>query len=197
MKYGKEEGKQKFDVEDDIRLRKPIIQYLQKDIQERKNILRCLRHSTRLTDVIFPYCFVRKYKLQNVVVYEDDSCGLLYVLQEGKRMYFPAAWSRGAVVKYYNGLLIEQDAQSPHRYEYGSFRVEQGDVVVDVGTAEGNFALLVAERARKLYLFEGDVSWLEPLRKTFEPWHEKVTIVNKYHAACVKNVCVKRPEGGK
>lgn len=34
------------------------------------------------------------------------------------------------------------------------FQVEEGDVVLDVGVAEGNFSMEIIERASKIYLFE-------------------------------------------
>jgi len=37
-----------------------------------------------------------------------------------------------------------------------------------------------AERAEKIYLFERDEKWIEALEKTFEPWHGKIGIINKY-----------------
>ncbi|MDR0539245.1 MAG: FkbM family methyltransferase [Spirochaetaceae bacterium] len=103
-----------------------------------------------------------------------------YVMHNGKRLYFKRGWNEDAVRGYYNGLLLEQDADSPHRYEYGDFRVEGGDTVADIGAAEGNFALDAVERAGALFIFEADTDWLAALEKTFEPWKEKVVIVNKF-----------------
>lgn len=51
-------------------------------------------------------------------------------------------------------------------------------IVADIGVAEGNFGLEIVERVRELYLFECDESWIEALKATFEPWKEKVHIVN-------------------
>ena len=53
-------------------------------------------------------------------------------------------------------------------------------MLVDVGVAEGNFALSVQEDASKLFLFEADKERIEPLNATFEPWKNKVLIVNKF-----------------
>ena len=86
----------------------------------------------------------------------DNEKGMCYVLYDSKRLYFKKGWSEERVQGYYNSLLIEQDAASPHRYESADFRVREGDVVVDAGVAEGIFALSVVERAKELYLFEAD-----------------------------------------
>ena len=60
------------------------------------------------------------------------------------------------------------------------FKIANGEVLVDIGVAEGNFALGAAEKASKLILFETDTEWIEALNATFEPWKEKVLIVNKF-----------------
>jgi hypothetical protein len=92
-----------------------------------------------------------------------------YVLHENKRLYFPEAWETEFIRAYYNGLCIEQDKDSPHRYEVGGYVVQEGDVIADVGTAEGIWALNNAEKAEKLYLFEHDREWIKVLCKTFYP----------------------------
>jgi hypothetical protein len=105
---------------------------------------------------------------------------MCYVLHDGKRLYFPKTWDEERVKAYYNAISSEQDIDSPHRYETADFHVEEGDVIVDVGSAEGNFALDVVERAKKLYLFEVEPIWIEALEATFAPYKNKVVIVNKY-----------------
>ncbi|MDR0737564.1 MAG: FkbM family methyltransferase, partial [Prevotellaceae bacterium] len=65
-------------------------------------------------------------------------------------------------------------------YETAGFHVSESDVVVDAGVAEGNFALSVIEKVKKIYLFEMDKAWITALEATFAPWKEKVVIVNKY-----------------
>ena len=127
----------------------------------------------------FPYEFIKNYNQNSISVYFDIDCDMYYVLHENKRLYFKTNWTEEQVKEYYNSLLIEQDIDSPHRYEYGTFRVNN-DIVADIGAAEGIFALSVVERAKKIYLFEADASWIPVLEKTFEPWSNKVVIVNKF-----------------
>ena len=55
-----------------------------------------------------------------------------------------------------------------------------GDVVVDIGAAEGIFALSIIDRASKVYLIECDEAWIEALRLTFSPYADKVKIISKY-----------------
>ena len=69
--------------------------------------------------------------------------------------------------------------KSPHCYVTHDFNVANDDVVLDVGCAEALFALDVIDRASKAYIFEYEKEWRRPLRLTFEPFAEKVTIVEK------------------
>jgi len=110
----------------------------------------------------------------------DETNQLLYIFQDKKKVYFKRSWTRSDVRNNYNDLLIEQDEQSPHRYLNKDFTVQEGSVVVDIGTAEGNFALSVIDKVSMMYLFETDTEWIEALNATFAPWSNKVKIINKY-----------------
>jgi hypothetical protein len=133
------------------RLKIKIVKYLRKNKEQYKwgNIEDILSFYKNNSFSTFPYNYTNKYKSKDVVVYADDDCNMKYVLHDKKRMYFKMSWSEETIKKYYNDLLIEQDIDSPHRYEYNNFQVNEGDIVVDVGVAEGNFALSVVERAKK------------------------------------------------
>jgi len=126
------------------------------------------------------YYFQDLYIEDSIEVYDDKGNGLRYVLLDGKKLYFKKRWSKKRIRKSFNELRREQDSQSPHCYENEAFKVEQDDVLVDIGAAEGNFALSVVEKASRIVLFESNKEWLEPLRATFGPWKEKVTIVQKF-----------------
>jgi len=129
---------------------------------------------------MFPYYFQDEYIEDTIEVFKDKDKGLRYVLLDGKKLYFKRRWSSGRIRKGFNELRREQDLKCPHRYENESFKVETGDVIVDIGVAEGNFALSVVEKASRIILFESNKEWLEPLTATFEPWKDKVTIVKKF-----------------
>jgi precorrin-6B methylase 2 len=129
---------------------------------------------------VFPYPFARSYRASDVQVFKDESSGLHYVLMEEKKLYFKRSWSKQKIAAMFNSLRKEQDKLSPHRYLTDSFLVNPGDVIVDIGAAEGNFSLSVIERAGQVILFEKDEEWIEALRATFDPWKEKVIVVNKY-----------------
>jgi phospholipid N-methyltransferase len=130
---------------------------------------------------VFPYTFVFDYDLERVKVFKDDKKGLYYVIHKGKRLYYSRGFHSEAEVKnHYHCISIEQDENSPHRYIHENFNVEENDVVIDIGAAEGNFSLEIVERAKTLYIFETDISWIEALNATFEPWKGKVHIINKF-----------------
>jgi hypothetical protein len=129
---------------------------------------------------VFPYNFTKNYNADGIIVFIDDECKMKYILHENKRMYFPEGWEANTISNYYNGLLIEQDPKSPHRYETNDFHVKEGDIIADIGSAEGMWALSNVENSKKIYLFECEKEWIKPLRKTFEPWKEKVHVINKY-----------------
>jgi len=128
----------------------------------------------------FPYEYTEKYYLADIDVFYDISCNMYFVLHNGKKLYFPRSYKIEKIVDIYRYLCIEQDVESPHRYETMDYKVKAGDVIADIGTAEGIWALDNADVAKKIYLFECERKWIEALRKTFEPWKEKVVIVNKY-----------------
>ena len=129
---------------------------------------------------VFPYHFQNKYNADDIEVFNDQAKGLRYVMLEGKRLYFKKRWSNKRIRHSFNELTKEQDRESPHRYLNEQFKIEDGEILVDIGVAEGNFALGAVEKASRLILFETDKEWIEALNATFEPWKEKVLIVNKF-----------------
>ena len=129
---------------------------------------------------VFPYHFQNQYIAENIEVFDDHVKGLRYVMLDGKKLYFKKRWSKKRIRHSFNELTKEQDHQSPHRYLTDQFKIEDGEVLVDIGVAEGNFALGAVEKASRLILFETDKEWIDALNATFEPWKEKVLIVNKF-----------------
>ncbi|MDR3198566.1 MAG: FkbM family methyltransferase [Planctomycetaceae bacterium] len=164
------------------RKQKEIVNYfrtLDKNNQE-PEVLEIINYLQNNPFSVFPYDYTKKYIPDNIDVFTDKKYNMLYVLHENKRMYFPKGWEEDEVQNYYNRLLIEQDADSPHRYESDSIRVNNRDILADIGAAEGIFALANIEKSEKVYLFECDNDWIKALEKTFEPWKEKITLVNKF-----------------
>ncbi len=138
---------------------------------------------------VFPYDFNDQYVASEIEVHEDREKGLRYVFLDGKKLYFKKKWSKNRIRKTFNGLLKEQDKRCPHCYENDTFKVEEGDVILDIGAAEGNFALSVVEKASRIILFESNNDWIEALNATFEPWKSKILIVNKFVGDVTNSEC--------
>lgn len=128
----------------------------------------------------FNYEFIFDYEDRDVAVFRDEECGLLYVVEDGKRLYFKRGIADPRLAAdYYNAMCKEQDPRSPHCYTTPAHGV-RGGVVLDLGAAEGLFALRRVAQAEALYLFECDPGWIEALERTFKPFADKVHLVPKY-----------------
>lgn len=127
----------------------------------------------------YPFASALPYEHMDVDVEMDMESKLPFVLHRGKKLFFPERYSLEMVKREYIRLLIEQDPQSPHRY-IPSYDELKDRVLLDVGAAEGIFALDTIELVNRVYLFEYEEFWQDALLKTFEPWQEKVTIVRKF-----------------
>ncbi len=109
-----------------------------------------------------------------------------YVIHKGKRLYFPHDYTEEmAGMQYRRFIEVENllgggyTKKAPHQYQTENFKVEEGDVFVDVGAAEGLVALDVVDKSSKVILIESDSYWLPSLKASFEPYKEKCTIVHK------------------
>lgn len=119
-------------------------------------------------------------------VHIDETCNLPYIIfktVEGKkrRMYYPRDGSSQVQCddgkKYVFDVLREQIPTSPHLYVKGTHKVNEGDVLIDAGVCEGNFALRYADICSKIYLFESDKKWFEPLYYSFKDCWDKVEFI--------------------
>jgi len=162
-----------------------ILRYYATHPDESKKYSEELAYMEETQEIItFPY---RKLKqLDYVESGYDDTAHLPYVLHENRRLYFPKNWTKDRCADMYRYYIEDENLlggnyreKAPHQYQTDSFKVEDGDVLVDVGCAEALLSLDVIERVKKVYLIESDEMWLEPLRHTFEPYKDKVVIVNK------------------
>lgn len=129
-----------------------------------------------------PYNAQKEY----MEVFNDEEKGLKYTFFEGKRMYLSRkyhSYIRKDEKLYVNDMWSEQDLNSPHLYIEGEVKVNEGDILIDAGVAEGNFSLHNIDKVKKLYIVECDEEWVEALRYTFAPWKNKVVICSK----CLSN----------
>jgi hypothetical protein len=136
-------------------------------------------HMGRYGVTHYPGNFELSYKNRDIPILKDEDCGLIYVMHNGKRLYCLRESSEEEFRNYYRGLITEQDEDSPHRY-VNSYQDLSGKVLLDIGSAEGIFALDTIEYVDYAYLFECEEQWIEALEKTFEQWKDKITIIRKY-----------------
>ncbi len=114
-------------------------------------------------------------------VFYDSEKELFWVNYRDKRLYLKRSINTvESVLEVMNMLAAEQEPSSPHCYVSDAFNVSRGDVIFDIGCAEGNFALSMVDLAEKIYMFEVDKEWIEALNYTFAPYKEKICIVPKY-----------------
>lgn len=182
MKEIKRASRRKSKSESRRLLKGRILEYYSSQNQDDldQDLKEAIDYVTKKDITYIPYPYVDGYDPQGVEVHFDSECKMLFVIHEGKRLYFPRKMKKGRVQNVYNYLLVEQDVRSPHCYQNGSFEIEQDDILFDVGAAEGIISLATIEIVKKIFIFEVEERWIEALNKTFEPWKEKVEIINKY-----------------
>ena len=130
---------------------------------------------------VFYYDSVKKTEMYKV--YKDEKNNYNYVWFEGKKLYLAKSYSQYIKINeedYIYDIWAEQDQNSPHLYESGEVVVKEGDILVDAGVCEGNFALHHIDKVKKVYLIECDKEWMEALKLTFAPYKEKVVFCNKF-----------------
>ena len=112
----------------------------------------------------------------------DDDHYMPYVMFAGKRMYLPQNYpfvtENGK--QYATGLEFEQQEGSPHTYITDDIYIKEGDVVVDAGVCEGNFAIKYIDKVSKLYLIECAPIWMDMLKLTFRDYLDKIVFCQKY-----------------
>lgn len=144
--------------------------------EEHREIVNFLRHNPAR---VLNYSFVDEMEKSYVQVFRDDE-GMMYLLHNGEKMYFPRNWTEQMIREYYLTIMEEQYKDSPHCYLTQELLAQKYDTIVDIGGAEGVFALDMIEHTKKIYIFEAETYWKEPLEKTFMPWRNKVIVIPKY-----------------
>lgn len=121
----------------------------------------------------------------------DASCGLPYIHfktigGERRKMYFPPDKEFSALEgeNFVVDILLEQRPTSPHVYTKDNHQVRAGDVLIDAGVCEGNFALRYVDICSKLYLFEPETKYVAALQQTFKDYRDKVKIIPR----CVTDI---------
>lgn len=130
------------------------------------------------------YDFVDRYMQMDFDMVYDSEHDMRYIPYKGRRMYFPSAWHEDRIIDYFRNLVSEQDDYSPHCYRKNGYEVLRGDVILDIGAAEGIFALDHLDEAGYIYLVEADEEWVKALKQTFHNDGDKVKII--YGRVCRK-----------
>ncbi len=161
-----------------LRLKYRVYRYLTENKSRNKTeiekILRYAKGHFWNLDML-SYEYTRKYHYKEIKVQSDEQ-NKKFVWVQGKKLYWKEVIRNRWIQKGVNSLLIEQDMDSPHRY----LAPKEGWIIADIGAAEGIFALMHIEKAKKVYLFECDPEWISVLQRTFAPWKEKVEIIHKF-----------------
>ncbi len=164
----------------DRKLLRTINRYFVDHPDEKDSFQEELDYLNRLKTIdMIPYDLSLDIDIPSIKVYHNSAHDLMYIVHQGKALYFPQNATIDQVRFMYVCLIKEQHPMSPHRYLSDGFSIQPSDVFMDVGAAEGMISLELVETARSMILFESDPRWLKPLTATFEPWAEKVTIVPK------------------
>lgn len=130
---------------------------------------------------MYCYPFYDEYLYKFVPINYDVSNSLYYGIYAGKRMYLAKKFNTEQKARaYFNAVTMEQDSRSPHCYWNNKNMKNVFGVGVDVGAAEGIYALSIIEQIEHIYLVEADEGWVEALGYTFAPYENKVTIINKF-----------------
>lgn len=161
------------------------------DAQEFQGILdRIMMHGLS----VYNYDFVDNYDFRQYIdkIQYDGQVKMYYFLRNGKKMYISRKYNTAEMAAVcYKNICLEQDESSPHRYISKDFNITEGGILVDIGTAEGFFALDNIHNFRKIYLLECDANWIEALNKTFsDDIGKKVMIVPKFASDTNDSNCI-------
>ena len=105
-----------------------------------------------------------------------------YACFDNKRIYLSENPEEAR--RYFEGLVREIESEgNPHRYlapDEDGIDIPDNCILADIGAAEGYFGIRHIEKCKKVYFFECDKNWLKYLRKTCEPFGDRVEIVEGY-----------------
>lgn len=129
------------------------------------------------------YCdpFYDAYMQRKMPVFYDEEYSLYYGIYQEKRMYLSKKYDNEKKAEtYFRYACMEQNERSPHGYLSEHFQVKKGETGIDIGAAEGIFALRVLEEIGHIYLIEADEDWCSALAVTFRDYLDRVTIIRGF-----------------
>jgi FkbM family methyltransferase len=92
-----------------------------------------------------------------------------------KKLFWPKKFKVDGI---YQVTTETFDTEDWHYYQYKNTEVVHGEIVLDIGTAEGLFPLVVIDKCEHIYMVEPSKVFCEALEKTFLNFSEKTTVFN-------------------
>lgn len=92
-----------------------------------------------------------------------------------KKIFWPAKFS----ISRLNQVVAESfDTNDWHYYQKEHTEINAGEIILDIGTAEGLLPISVIDRCEHIYMIEPSKLFCDCLHKTFSEFKEKTTIFN-------------------
>lgn len=160
------------------RIRREILNYY-KNTKD-KEILEIINYLKDNTLSFLCYKFSDYAHRKKIGMHFDKRCGMFYTMIDGKRLYFKRGMDANSAQNYICSIFCEQNELSPHSYHIEELLLLKKPFnIIDLGGAEGYFALKLIDKAEKVNVVECDREWIEALEMTFLPWKDKVAIIPK------------------
>ena len=156
-----------------------LLEYLWR-VRNDPEIMEILRYVRLEPKSMIPYAFTNKYKVMAIEISRDKKTGFIRARVDDRNIYFPASFSEKYALESVRVGLMEQDEQSPHRYIHSPGEKFSGKYAVLAGASDCMFALKVAPNFEKIFLFEADKRWHEPMLETMREFVDKLEIVPKW-----------------
>ena len=102
----------------------------------------------------------------------SDEYNKVTFLNLNRELYWPKKF---AVSGIFQVTAETFDTNDWHYYQYEKTPVEKGEILLDIGTAEGLFPLVVLDKCSHIYMVEPSQYFFNSLAKTFEQDKEKTT----------------------
>lgn len=88
-------------------------------------------------------------------------------------------WPKNFSLNRFDQIVCESfDTKDWHYYQKEHTEVDPGEIILDIGTAEGLFPLAVIDRCEHIYMVEPSKSFYTCLQKTFSNYSDKTTFFN-------------------
>lgn len=134
-----------------------------------------------LNDQIYP---LKKYKdfKKKIIYNREDKFNTISFNKQ--KIYLPLKFSKRKCEEIINAVMNEQTNikkyESPHKY-FTKKEIRKDWIIYDVGAAEGLQSKEWIKKAKKIIIFEPDISYYDCLLKTFEKEikSKKIIVLNK------------------